>query len=498
MRTRATRWLLSVSITAISIAMGPTAHAREFERSRAQIRYVMDFYYIPSISVAVAQKGKIVWEESFGWADVAKRKPATPDTPYAIASTTKPITATAIMILAQQGAIDLDKPMDEYLGAQKLTARVGSAKDATVRRVASHTAGLPLHGRYFYADEPASAPDMDETIRRYGALVTAPAEAFVYSNLDYGLLEHAIELVSGKSYAAFLHDEIFAPLALGSAEVNPGSKAARRPATRYWVDGTELPFYDFDQLGGGSVVMSAHDLVRFGLFHLYGHVDGQKKRLLPQSALASMRDPVLLEDGSPAGYGLGWFVGEQHGLRWFGHNGGMAGVVSVLSIYPEADAVIVVLANGVTVTGAVHFLERDILHDLVPETIRKDHGFKPPAELVGEWQGQVDTYRGAMPVQLRFEANGSVFARVGTASSQEVVSVKLDSKTSLLQLEDLIGTIDTPDATRHGGRLQFSLKLRDANTLNGSLASNAMERLPDRLGDAVSYWVQLHKKKQEP
>lgn len=377
MSTRATASLLAVSTAAALILIGWTAHADEFERSRAQIRYVMEFHHIPSVTVAVAQKGKIVWEESFGWADVAKREPATPHTPYAIASTTKPMTATAIMILAQRGAIDLDKPIDDYLGAQKLTAHVGSAKDATIRRIASHTAGLPLHARFFYADESASAPNMDETIRRYGSLVTAPGEAFVYSNLDYALLEHAIELVSGKSYAAFLHDEIFAPLGLVTGEVNPRPEAGRPVATRYWVDGSELPFYDFDQLGAGGVTISAHDLLRFGMFHLYGHLDGEKKAVLPRSALASMRDPVLLNDGSPAGYGF-------------------------------------------------------------------------------------------------------------------------DAKTSLLLLDDLLGSIDAPDATRHGGKLQLSLKLRDANTLNGSLASNALERLPDRMGDAVSYWVELHKKKQNP
>jgi len=497
MKTREIASLFALSVTAVFVLMQPSAHAGEFERSRAQIRYVMGFQHIPSVTVAVAHKGQIVWEESFGWADVGKRIPATPHTPYAIASTTKPITATAVMILAQRGAIDLDKPIDDYLGVQKLTARAGSAKDATVRRVASHTAGLPLHGRYFYADESTSAPTMDETIRRYGTLVAAPGEAFVYSNLDYGLLEHAIERVSGKSYADFLRDEIFAPVGLSTGAVNPRPEADHPVATRYWLDRTQLPFYDFDQLGGGAVVMSAHDLVRFGLLHLYGHVDGQKKAVLPQSALASMREPVLLNDGSPAGYGFGWFVGEQHGLRWFGHNGGMAGVVSVLSIYPDAETIVVVLANGVTVTGAVHFLERDILHDLLPDTIRADHGFKPQAELVGEWKGQVQTYRGEMPVELQFKENGSVFARVGATPWQEVVSVKLDSKTSLLRLEDLIGTIDTPDAARHAGRLQFSLKLRDADTLNGALASNAMERLPDRMGDAVSYWVELHKKKRE-
>jgi len=96
-------------------------------------------------------------------------------------------------------------------------------------------------------------------------------------------------------------------------------------------------------------------------------------------------------------------------------------------------------------------------------------------------------------VELDFKESGSVFARVGTSPLQEVIKVKIEPKTSWLSLDDLIGDIGTPDAARHPGPLQLSLKLRAPNTLNGAISSNSLETLSDRLGNAVSYWVELHR-----
>src|SRR5881409_4243319 len=80
---------------------------------------------IPSLAVAVAREGEILWEEGFGWADRENRVPATEHTMYSLASISKPITATGLMVLKEQGKIDLDRPIDDYLGDAKLTARVG-------------------------------------------------------------------------------------------------------------------------------------------------------------------------------------------------------------------------------------------------------------------------------------------------------------------------------------------------------------------------------------
>jgi hypothetical protein len=99
-------------------------------------------------------------------------------------------------------------------------------------------------------------------------------------------------------------------------------------------------------------------------------------------------------------------------------------------------------------------------------------------------------------VELDIRANGSVFARIGANPLQEVVNVKLDAKTSFLDLDDLIGTIDTPDASRYPGKLQLSLKPR-GSALSGSISSNSTERLADRMGNALSYWIELHKREDD-
>src|SRR5436853_84904 len=143
-----------------------------FSGVRELIRARLVEQVIPSLAVAVAREGTILWEEGFGWADRENRIPASEHTMYSLASISKPITATGLMVLKELGKLDLDRPINDYLGEAKLRAWIGHAAEATVRRVANHTAGLPLHWHFFYEDEPHRRPPMDETIRRYGNLVT--------------------------------------------------------------------------------------------------------------------------------------------------------------------------------------------------------------------------------------------------------------------------------------------------------------------------------------
>src|SRR5262245_63407312 len=163
----------------------------------------------PSLTMAVAQDGRFLWERSWGWADKEKRIPATPQTMYSLASISKPITATGLMPLVERAQIDLDKSINAYLGAAHLHAYVGDAHQATVRRVSNHTAGLPPHHHFFYADEEHRPPPFAETIRRYGILVRPPGERFEYSNLGFGLIDHAITQVSKQDFATFMRIEVF-------------------------------------------------------------------------------------------------------------------------------------------------------------------------------------------------------------------------------------------------------------------------------------------------
>jgi CubicO group peptidase (beta-lactamase class C family) len=430
---------------------------------------------VPSLAVAVALRDTILWEEAFGWADRERRVVATPHTLYSLASISKPITATALMVLVERGAVDLDRPIDDYLGTARLTAHLGDARDATVRRIANHTAGLPLHYQFFYADEPFQRPPMDETIRRYAHLVTPPGERCHYANLGYGLLDYVIARVSRMSYADFMRREVFLPLGMTRASVDIGPGLAAYAAVRYGADGQPYPFYDFDHPGGSAVFCSAHDLVRFGMFHLKAHLADQR------AILSDVTIDAMQQRSTPAGgasYSVGWRIEEdQHGYPTVSHTGGMGGVNTQLVLVPSEGLAVVALANA---ASPLPFLVVDeILDALLPRYAERrarqqaeqkqqpeqPAPFAPPPELLGAWHGSVFAYSGELPFTLIFQPDGDVHARLGEqlitlVNDVAFVDGRLGGK--------LWGDIGTDDARRRPHQLQLDLTLRDG-ALNAEL-----------------------------
>jgi len=175
---------------------------------------------------------------------------------YALASISKPLTATGLMILAERGLINLDSPINDYLGEVKLQPRVGDEAEATVRRVASHTAGLPLHSQHFYEGDLYQPPLIEETIRRYGYLVTAPGERYQYSNLGYGLLGYVISSVSGQSYADFMSEKVFVPLGMNHTSVLLGPDLEESQAVKYTPGGLVVPPCDTDSPGASAISLT--------------------------------------------------------------------------------------------------------------------------------------------------------------------------------------------------------------------------------------------------
>ena len=164
--------------------------------------------------------------------------------------------------------IDLDKPINDYLGDVKLNARIGNANDATVRRVGNHSSGLPLHYQSFFSNEPYQKPSYDETILRYGNIVMIPSEHYQYSNLGFGIIGYVLARVSGESYPDFMRQAVFLKLGMTHTSVDIGPGLEKFPAIRCDSKVAPIPFYDTDHPGASEVYSSAHDLVRFGMFHL--------------------------------------------------------------------------------------------------------------------------------------------------------------------------------------------------------------------------------------
>lgn len=473
--------------------VGPVSLAQakdRFEPVREFIAGQMAEGGVTGVAVAISQRGRIVWEQGFGWADKENRVAATEHTLFSLASISKPITATGLMTLVQAGKLDLDRPANDYLGNAQLTARVGDARDATVRTVANHSSGLPTHYHLVFEDEGFRRQSFDEILAHYGNLVRAPGEGFEYSNLGYGVLDHIISRVSGKSYADFMSGEVFAPLGLTNMSVDIGPRHEGNVAVRYSEDGMPLPFYDSDHPGASAIYGSAHDLIRFAMFHLKDHLRDQRP-ILSDSAIDEMQRITFRENATSA-YAVAWnLVDRPGGYRTVEHGGGMPGVGVVLLLLPAQDIAVAVLTNHRQ--GRHRAIADQILEVVLPKWQPKpkqergpDVAFVPPAPLQGKWQGVLHTHRSDLPLSIEFLPSGDVHAGL---QGQHQSVVKHARFTDGVFEGSLAAQLDTPEVIRWGpGAIDLALKLRD-DVLNGS--AQAWAENP-RSG-VLSYWVELRK-----
>jgi CubicO group peptidase (beta-lactamase class C family) len=483
--------LLVVLLAAVGLLAQDTRPVRDqWHGVRSLIRQTLTDSNLPSVSVAVAKDGKIIWEEAFGWADREKQIVATPHTVYSLASISKPITATGLMTLIERGKVDLDKPANDYLDTGKLTGLAGDPSLATVKRVLSHTAGLPLHYQFYYSNQSYPVVSNDETIARYGILVNPPGDVYEYSNLGFGILDHIIARTSGMDYADYMRTEVFLPLGMTRTSVGIGPGLEPFAAQRYDAKQQPIPFYDFDHRGGSAVYSSAHDLVRFGMFHLKDHLSDQKP-ILTDATLDLMHQPV-----APAPYGLGWGItADNNGYLRYQHTGGMPGVATVLSLYPTVDVAVVVLTNARSGVGRIADEIAGVVLPKFAETARQRAQASPtpagpftaPPQLLGEWTGTLRTWESTVPMAITFQSDGAVRARL---DGQLVTPVERVSWSGNHLTGRFGGTIPTSDAKRWPHSILLNLRLR-----NGALSGMASaQTTADPVFFALTSYASLSRK----
>ncbi len=467
-----------------------------FAEVRAFIQQVMVERDLPSVAVAVVKDGKIVWEEGFGWADRERRVPATARTPYSLASISKPITATGLMVLVERGLVDLDRPANDYLRGAKLTGLAGDASGATVRRLLSHTAGLPLHYEFFYRDAVYGERKMEDAIARYGILVYPPGTAYVYSNLGYGVIDQLIESVSGRSYPDFMRSEVFEPLGMEHSSVHLPAELEGVAAQRYDGRRRPIPYYDFDHDGGSAVYASAHDLARFALFHLKAPLADQRP-ILKDSTIDTMRKVQTPRGSGP--YALGWFVEQDRGFLRVWHTGGMPGVSTILGIYPRENLGVVVLLNVSDGEARSRIFEQ-VVEAVLPRyrVARRESARAPgdrgdrfremPAELFGEWIGALRTYEGEVPFKLTVRGKDDVHVELGDQLETVLNEASYEQEEWVLSGR-FAGTVPTADAVRRPHQVLLRLWYRD-----GKLAGQATAQTrTDPVYFALSSYVELEK-----
>jgi CubicO group peptidase (beta-lactamase class C family) len=467
-----------------------------FEEVRATILEAVTAGEIPSMSVAVARNGEIIWEEAFGWANREEMIPATPHTMYSMASISKPISTTGLMILVERGDVDLTAPVNSYIAPAQLTAFEGDASAATVTHILNHTSGLPVHYSVFYQDEPErQPPPMSESIRRYGILVHPPGAVYQYANFGFGLVSYIISQVSGEPYADFMKTEVFLPLGMTHTSIDVGPGLEEYAAIRYDGNGEPVPFYISDHPGASQVYSSAHDLIRFGLFHL-GHTLPEQSQIISQESIDLMKrdsDPNPENDR----YGLAWFLsGNEYGYPVVWHTGSMRGTNTMLKFVPGEDIAVVVLVN--TASQLRQRIPNDIIGNLLPdygegwrEARDREGGgareaFEPGPELLGVWQGQITTYGDTVGVTLSIQADGDVHVEIrgqlGTLMDRVRFADGFLSGTSY-------GTIPSSDAVAHPHNISYRMLL-DGDVLSGYVTTGFTT---DRSYGNLSSYVRLER-----
>lgn len=316
---------------------------------------------IPGLSVAVAIDGQIVWSEGFGLADVENRVPVWPETKFRIASISKSLTAAAMARLYEEGRLDLDAEVQEYVpGFPRKDQAV------TVRQVAGHLAGI----RHYRGNEFASAVQYDDVVDALAIfeddpLLFPPGERYSYSTYGWNLLSAVVQGAAGAPFLEYMRAEVIEPLGLRHTLAEHADSIIPHRA-RFYQRGDDgllinAPYVNnSNKWAGGGYLSTAEDMVRYGSAYL---TTDFFQPATVELFFTSQRNAA----GEEVGYGIGWRTGELNGTPTVWHTGGAMGGSTVLLLDPASNVVVSILTN---VQSRSHTQPARALADLFSNTSR--------------------------------------------------------------------------------------------------------------------------------
>ena len=299
-------------------------------------------HHVPGVTIAIVRAGELAWSGAYGVRDAESQDPIRAVDLLQVASISKSVTAYAVMRLAQDGLIDLDAPISEYLSRWRLPESDHDARGVTARRLLSHTAGLSTEG---YAGLPPGdpLPGLEESLAGASGsepmhLVQAPGTGHRYSGGGYTVLQLIVEELTGRSFADHVADTVFVPLGMADSIYDQASADGVRP---HDANGDTVATRHFTELAAAGLWSTAPDLARF---LAAGILRPDPAEGLEPGRISTLVTPADATDGA---YALGFFVvGPDDGPPVVGHAGSNAGWRAKILAIPHHDAAIVILTNG--------------------------------------------------------------------------------------------------------------------------------------------------------
>jgi CubicO group peptidase (beta-lactamase class C family) len=313
----------------------PVGEDKVFEFVKSE----MERQHIPGLALLVSRGGKIVQAQGFGLANVELQVPVKPETVFQSGSVGKQFTATAIMMLVEEGKVGLDDPLTKYFPDAPV-----SWKEVSVRELLSHTGGFGDYPEKFDFRKDWTE---EELLKMAEAIPLAypPGTKWEYSNLGFLTLGILIHRVTGEFYGDFLQQRIFQPLGMETTRIISEADIVPNRASGYRLVKGELKNQEWvapmvNTTADGSLYFSILDLAKWDAA-LYGD------KLLKRSSFDLMWTPAKLKNGQPNkdGYGLGWFIREKRGHRIISHDGAWQGFKTAIARYVDDELTVVVLCN---------------------------------------------------------------------------------------------------------------------------------------------------------
>src|SRR5262245_15023458 len=318
------------------------------------VEQVMKDWHVPGLAVVVVKDGNVVYARGFGSRDLNKGLKVTTDTLFAIGSCSKAFTATAMGILVDEGKLDWDKPLRDYLPDFRLSDSYCNER-IRPRALVTHQSWLPRHDMMWYGS-PLSRKELYDRLQYLEPSKPMHAK-FQYNNLMFMAAGVLIERVSGTTWEEFVRRKILDPLEMKTSNfsVNDSQKMADFSLPYSEENGVvkEIPFRNIDAIGpAGSINSSVNEMAKWLLLQLNkGKYDS--RQIISEKNLGEIHTPQIISGGDLkydesfyTSYAMGWVVTSYRGHPALAHGGGIDGFTSQVRFLPKDQLGVVVLTNS--------------------------------------------------------------------------------------------------------------------------------------------------------
>jgi D-alanyl-D-alanine carboxypeptidase len=296
----------------------------------------------PGAAVIVVKDGKTLFRQAQGMASIELGVPLQPDMVFRLGSITKQFTAAAILLLAEDGKLNVQDRIEKHLPGYPTHGHT-----ITIEHLLTHTSGIQSYTAIpGWMTEKIIAPmKVQELIDGFKKepMNFAPGERYLYNNSAYILLGAIIERVAGKSYEVFVKERIFTPLGMASSYYGNTEPIIPRRTPGYTAEGDQVQNARYISMtqpyAAGSLASTVDDLAKWDMALASGKV-------LTQASLDQARKPYVLKNGESTGYGYGWVSSTVRGRQSVEHGGGIHGFSTYAISLPADRVYVAVLANS--------------------------------------------------------------------------------------------------------------------------------------------------------